>query len=82
MYSALKAKIDQWTYYQPHLSGKLSSVKETIHKRARQGHSDAFIELDFVKEGSEEFLKIGYVLETLGYNYTVDDEGTIMRVTW
>ena len=82
MYSALKAKVDQWSHYQPHLSGKLSTVKEAIHKRARQGYSDAIIELDFVKEGSDEFLKIGYVLEHLGYKYVVDDEGTCMRITW
>ena len=81
MYSALRAQIDQWLYSHPRLNGKLSDIKSSIRNAAHRGEGCALIDMDFLLEDKDEFCIVCCILDKLGYQYNVRDDG-VLEVFW
>lgn len=81
MYSALRAQIDQWLYSHPRLNGKLSDIKSSIRNAAHRGEGRALIDMDFLLEDKDEFCIVCRILDKLGYQYNVRDDG-VLEVFW
>lgn len=81
MYSALRAQIDQWLCSHPRLNGKLSDIKSSIRNAAHRGEGCALIDMDFLLEDKDEFCIVCRILDKLGYQYNVRDDG-VLEVFW
>ena len=81
MYSALRVQIDQWLYSHPRLNGKLSDIKCSIRNAAHRGEGCALIDMDFLWEDKDEFCIVCRILDKLGYQYNVRDDG-VLEVFW
>ena len=81
MYSALRAQIDQWLYSHPRLNGKLGDIKSAIRNAAYRGEGSAVIDMDFLWEDKDEFCIVCRILDKLGYQYNVVDDGTL-EIFW
>ena len=81
MYSALRAQIDQWLYSHPRLNGKLGDIKSAIRIAAHHGEGCCFIDMGFLLEDKDEFCIVCRVLDRLGYQYNVRDDG-VLEIFW